>query len=299
MNRILLKISSRLTLIVSIAVLGGCVSTPFGGRPGPKMSPAPMPGVEVGQSFIYSDGHRETVIAVKGDQVTWRSKNGIIRGSYRNPILPYHSWKSSTRRARGWIEGSPEFLWPMVTGKSGHFDLYRDVENNDGSNTRRYHQRWSCDVSNTKTVIWKKHPSNAYVVKCDRYYNGIWRQRRFIDYVPAVGAVVAIKNEFRSSPSTLQELVRMEFDTSILQKSERASLFGVVQQVLQDPSPRSKRVWRASSHPVEVTVRSLDNYKSPDGRSCQHYVGSFRVQNRVLENFRTACRAQTGTWVQG
>jgi len=298
MNRIRRQLSSRLTSIILVAALGGCVST-FSGPPGPEIPVTPMPGVEVGQSFVYSDGSRETVIAVRGDQVTWQNRTGIIRESTHNPIIPYHSWKSSTRRAHGWIEGNPDLLWPMKIGKSGRFDLYRDVENSDGTNKRRYHQRWHCDVSETKTIKWKTRTSDAFVVKCDRYYNGTWRQRRFIDYVPSLGAVVAVKNEYRSTPSTLRKLVELEFDTSILEKDERTSLFSIVQQVLLDSGPQSKRVWRASSRTLGVTIQSLDHFKRSDGQSCQHYVGIFKVQNRVLENYRTACRDQSGTWVQG
>ncbi len=276
----------------------GC-QTLTGGRPAPELRQSNLPDVTTGQKFVYDDGTTLTALLVERDKIFWRASNGSIRESGRNPFVPYYNWQTSTRRARGWIDGSGDDLWPLQVDKSADFVLTRDVANNDGSDKKRYRQHWQCEVSHTETITWRQQPWPVFVVECNQQSRGFWRETARHYYSPQLGTDLVIEQIFRRRATVRKELVSVEFDTSILPQTEQRSLIETVQRTLNGIRNGAEKTaaWKSASLPVSVQIQVGAGFRDPAGRDCRNYVGTFFVGARKITNNRAGCLDQSGRWI--
>src|SRR5262249_42649269 len=84
-----LSVSVFARLMVPLAVLTACGS----GHPASLegMPSALLPDYGLGDSYQFTDGNSETVVAVDGNVVHWRGKDGTF-ATLRDVLLPRLSW---------------------------------------------------------------------------------------------------------------------------------------------------------------------------------------------------------------
>jgi hypothetical protein len=292
MGKISQKVSLRILALTGVMfALTNCVTTQ---NSGPEIPTAELPKPVIGLSYIYENNNQETIIAENKGIYTWRSTNGTLHERNANPFIPYQGWKTATRKALGWIDGSPTVLWPLQAGNSGNFDLNRKTLNLDGSDDKLYQQTWYCDVAQTQDIKFNTSKTKAFVTQCKRYYKGSWVETHKTYYAPEYQAPLIEETTSKYAPKKINKIKRIEFDTSVLTQKERNSIVKAVQNTLDGTRPIN--TWKAQSLPVNATIKILDGNASTNN-NCKSYVGIFSIQERTLYNYRKACKQNDGTWI--
>ncbi len=289
---------------------------------GPTVQNNTLPTYAVGESFTYDDGRTDTVIARRGDTVTWRSANGIIRKGYRNFLIPFFEWQNRTRRSRSQITARPNMLWPLATGNKQSFEVKQTVVSNDGLTTNEIKQSWQCIVEGTERITVPAGTFDTYRVSCFRYLPGtrFWRQTRIFNYAPAVGHYVVREDTYAALPSRRRELVSAGFNSTVLAAADQATLVATFQAAMTNNKDGTGSPWRSADGKLTAMLTPIRTYQeriripadqgaakrkpakngAPPMRSitttCRDYVSAYRVDKRIRQNSRRACRYPDGRW---
>ncbi len=290
-------------LVAAVLALSGCStfidrSPDINQASSLALPPAPMPSYRVGESFTFSDGQTETVMAVRGDAITWRTNSGVVRVGARNFFIPFKSWQNRQRRSEAATTAPPNMLWPLKTGNKGYFELWQAIEDNDGSNRREYDQKWVCVVKGTEKVTVTAGSFDAYKVSCYRYdaISGFWQQTRAYYYAPSLGHYVLREDTYTSRPSRVRELVSAGFNSTALPQPEQTSLIATLQRTL-DATPDGTGVgWRSSNGKISATLTPLRSYTGDKGAFCREYTSAYSYSGRNKTNVRRVCRDEKGVW---
>jgi hypothetical protein len=100
-------------LICLLVPLAGCVQT----LPAPREASAPVPKYGIGDTYRFSDGTTESVIAMDHDTVRWRNNGGTYLTS-REVLLPRLVWTNASTRGDRRIASVMPLLFPLEPGKS-------------------------------------------------------------------------------------------------------------------------------------------------------------------------------------
>ena len=294
----------KLNLLAGVAlVLSGC-STFVDRSPETTlnsslaMPPAPMPTYRVGESFTYSDGQTETVMAVRGNKITWRTNFGVVRAGTQNFFIPFKTWQNRERRSEAATTAPPGMLWPLKVGNKGSFELWQTVTDNDGSNRRQYNQKWVCVVKGTEKITVTAGTYDTYKVSCYRYdpLSGFWLQTRAYNYAPSLGHYVLREDTYSSRPNTLRELVSVGFDSRALPQAEQTTLIATLQRTLDDAPDGTGVGWRSSGGKISATLTPLRTYNGDKGALCREYTSAYSYSGRNRVNVRRVCRDEKGIW---
>ncbi len=295
---------SKLVLLAGIVLaLSGC-STFIDRSPGTTQNSslalplAPMPSYRVGDSFTYSDGQTETVMALRGDKITWRTNFGVVRAGTRNFFIPFKTWQNSQRRSEAETTAPAGMLWPLKVGNKGSFELWQTVEDNDGSNSRQYNQKWVCVVKGTEKITVTAGTYDTYKVSCYRYepISGFWQQTRAYNYAPSLGHYVLREDTYTSRPSKIRELVSVGFDSRALPQQEQATLIATLQRTLDNTPDGTGVGWRSSNGKISATLTPLRTYSGEKGALCREYTSAYSYSGRNRVNVRRVCRDEKGVW---
>jgi len=227
------KIMGFAAVFVLMTSLAACEKGGFLAQKGPQFlegGPAvknnTLPTYDVGEAFTYDDGRTDTVIARRGDKVTWRTGNGVIQKGYRNFLIPFFEWQNRTRRSRALISAKPDMLWPLATGNKQSFEVKQTIVSNDGLTTTEIEQNWQCAVEGTEKITVPAGTFDTYRISCFRYIPGtsFWRQTRTFNYAPAIGRYVMREDTYSTLPSRRRELVSAGFNSTALAAADQATL---------------------------------------------------------------------------
>ena len=292
-----------------ILVLGGCqtigtlLANPnpkpkISFNTGPKLSPSAMPRYVVCETFTYDDKRTDTVIAAKGELVTWRTNRGIINKRYRNFLIPSVSWQTRKRRSRADITAQPGMLWPLKIGNKDRFDVSQVISGNDGSSIRELSQSWLCAVEGTEKLTVPAGTFNTFRIPCYRYTvgTGSWRQTRTFYYAPRLGHYVVREDTYINRPSTRRELVSTGFDSRVLPKSDQAALIHAFRDPTDKNRDYARRVWTSAAGNIFVTLTPKRTFKDPRGTTCRDYTSAYDLGARTKTNNKRACKQSNGQW---
>lgn len=271
---------------------------------GPKLAPAELPRYAVGETFIFSDGRRETVLNTKGEAVTWRDHYGNTITRYKNFLIPPLSWESRTRKSTAVTDASPKWLWPLAVGRDGEFDFRQAIERKNGGSGKKPASRrelarsWRCSVDQTEKVQVVAGTFDAYRVSCFRFRLGTdeWRQTRTYYYAPAVGHYIMQEDHFADRPSRRIELVSHGFNSTVLPKSDQKTLNKTLQDVLSRNPDDVGTVWKSAARDLAVTLTPIRTYKDKSGAACRVYSSAYDLGDRMRTNFRDVCHGGDGFW---
>ncbi len=309
--------AGRLPALLAAAVLlAGCQNVQdyvakFAGNPteprfernvGPKLAPAPLPRYRVGEAFSFDDGRRETVLAVKGEFVTWRKNRFSTAAGYRNFLLPSLSWETRTRKSRVRLDAPPGTLWPLRVGNDRRFSMTQVIEAKGnsrltGGKTRiEFKRNWRCAVERTETVTVPAGTFDTYRIACFRYQPGTgdWRQTRIFHYAPKIGHFVARQDIYASRPGRRIRLTAAGFNSTVLSRARQGSLNHVLQDALNRNPDNVGAKWRGGG--LSVTLTPVRTYRNAKGARCRAYRSAYRLGDRVRSNFRRVCRDAKGIW---
>jgi len=291
---------------VLLLLLQGCAASSLmpGSQPelafssGPALPVAAMPEFSVGESFTYDDGSTETVIAVRGDKVTWRSGGGIVRARSKSFFLPVLSWQNRVRRSQTVLTNDGKDMWPLHVGASVRLDERQVAEDNDGSNSREYKRSWECKVKGTEKVTVPAGSFNTYRIECYRYTfdSSYWRQTRVYNYAPDIGYYVVRDDTYVSRPSQRRELVSAGFDSQALPRAEQTSLIQFMNRTMNTSLDGKTLSWKSPGRDLQVQIKVLNTFAAKNGGACRNYLSRYLFSGKARTNQRTVCRRQDGSW---
>ncbi len=151
-----------------------------------------MPQYAPGDSYVYSDGRVERVVATKGNSLTWAGLSGPAYTRSPNFIIPVLQWRSGRGSGSREVRGDPDALWPIGSGKSARFRVITETRTNPQAAKKRSVSLWECKTSKLKRFTVPAGTYDAIPVKCDRYSPTTMRllEQREWDYAPELGHYV-------------------------------------------------------------------------------------------------------------
>ncbi len=291
-----LRRNLRVTAIMASAIaIQGCATVDNLYSPSSNAPSVALPTFNIGQAYSFDNGLTETVMAVDGETLTWRTVGGVIRTRYRNFLLPFLSWQNTTQRSRTVVDAPARMLWPLQVGKSERFKLKQTVENNDGTGKREFSQSWQCIVDGTERVTVPAGTYDTYKTTCYRYYKKWWRETKSYYYAPAVGYYVLLKDDSKFQPSTRQRLVFYGFNSAVLPISDRRVRQLAIQKALDWNTPYGVGIpWRDATNTVKGLVTPIRPAK--DDPSCRIYTRATTAFGHTNVIQGRACQQPDKTW---
>jgi len=265
---------------------------------GPALPAVALPEFTVGESFTYNDGQSETVIAVRGDAVTWRSDQGVVRTRSRSFFLPVQSWQNRARRSQTVLTGDVSQMWPLKTGASYRFDERQIAEDNDGTNAREYKRSWQCKVKGTEQVNVPAGKYDTYRIECYRYTydSSFWRQTRVYNFAPKLGYYVARDDTYANRPSARRELVAAGFDSRVLARADQGALTQFMNRAMNTSLDGKILSWKSANMDLKVQIKVLNTFAAKNGGACRNYTSGYIFSGKSRSNQRTVCRRKDGSW---
>lgn len=190
----------------------GLITAAFGPSPAIALDPAPMPIPRVGDTWIFTDdegkhrvGREQTMraVAVDGETVTLRFKNGCEVTRQINPFYPRGTWKtcdgdSGTQQ----ITREDGALFPLQVGN-------RQIIEFKGQSSlapQPWIGRRECVVEGTERLEVKFQEHETFKVVCDE----VWFRRTWY-YAPAIETSVRFEITNKQAQTT-QTLELIEFE---------------------------------------------------------------------------------------
>ena len=302
-------LSSSLILFGLVLTLGGCQTIETllansNSKPkisfntGPQLPPAAIPRYAVGEAFTYDDKRTDTVIAAKGDFVTWRNDRGIINRQYHDFLLPPVSWQTTTRRSRAIITANTGTLWPLKIGNKARFDVSRVISGNDGSSIRELSQSWQCVVEGTERLTVAAGSFDTFRIPCFRYSPNTsnWRQTRTYYYAPKIGHYVVREDTYVNRPSRRRELFSTGFSSKALPQSDQTTLIRAFRDAMNKNRDDAGRAWTSADGRVSAILTPKRTFKNVRGTTCRDYTSTYRLGAQTRTNNKRACKQADGQW---
>jgi peptidoglycan hydrolase-like protein with peptidoglycan-binding domain len=145
-----------------------------------------------GDSFVYTEGLVETVVAVAGDMVIWKSNRNEQITAYRNFVLPPVEWSSPSRKEKRSIDAAPDTLWPLKLARQAKFSTkIREVLRAQPSGQIETAETWRCRVAGPAAISVPAGTFDTIRINCDVSTGDTSSQRRRVwYYAPSIGHYV-------------------------------------------------------------------------------------------------------------
>lgn len=187
-----------LALAIVVSTIAGCASIENPGKKIPEINSAPLHSYSLGDTFVFSDGYTETVIATSPTEVTWAlgpSPTTAVRSV--NFFDPTIKWKWDGMSYRFEKSSRTGALWPMREGLEQSLAGQLIVDHRNGSQS--FDQQWTCRVTHSERLQLKVDSFDTFVVDCKRQSESgaHWQRRRF-NYDPTLGHYVRVVDEMKA-----------------------------------------------------------------------------------------------------
>lgn len=287
---------TRLKVSVPLMLLcGGCADAD-----GPALEPAPLPIYKVGDRFLYDDGSTEEVVAIEGERVTWRQRDGGSFDRYRNLALPKLAWESTERQGTAQVSAAVDTLWPLAVGQEAAFAEKVEATDKADGTTRSYAHGQRCWVDGTENLTVPAGNYDTYRIVCERS-DSSWSpraraQRQIWYYAPVLGHyVMAAQDRDRDDPK-VRRLVAYEFPEVPHAVAASRSLDELIQRTLETRLDGERVRWVDKERLRAVQITPMTATHGPDGRLCRPYMLMINLATRTETKSGEACRGPTGRW---
>ena len=280
---------------VQTSVQSGFASINFGGER-VEMSPAELPTYRVGDTFIYSDGREERVVAVRGDKVDWQTGGGFRYTASRDFSKPRTSWRSSEVTGERGILNSGDGLWPLETGNWNRVRVRENIVYSDGRPPADRIREWGCRVSGTQELKVKIGSFPVYEITCRRYGSkrAITTRRWF--YAPEIGHFVRYEvQNHRKGTISQRDLVAVRPAPGSQAAANEAPRQRAVQTALETQGNGEAELW-SGPQGLRGSVMPIRSFRHEDGRYCRSYVQVVESGASISSYPDLACRGPGGRW---
>lgn len=270
-----------------------------------------LPTYRAGDTYVYSNGTWERVVATDGMSVQWVNYRGNKSTGSVDFTYKRSSWHTSTRRGTRTFkhteylfDKSSTTLWPLAVGNKTRFDEYGTWFGKEGiANT--YDSFWRCEVDGKKRVLAPVGEFDTWSISCGRYSDSFSypkspaREFKTYYYAPAISHWVVENRNIRGSQQDVRkELVAVMPDLLLFTGSDEdvRQLQVQFQDALEHHASGQSDIWITRSGGASSTLTPLATYIREDGVYCRQYL--HYVENREFSNTYAgmACRGKNGLW---
>ncbi len=257
------------------------------------------PAYSRGDAYVYSDGRVETVDAVDGDVVIWRTREDMRYRASRNFVLPQTGWRSGGRVGQRRLTASAGTLWPLSVGRRVQFSaaavLMRDSDRQDQT---KWRETWDCEVAAVETVAVPAGRFDTFKLVCFRQTDpaGIaWRRVWY--YAPAVRHYVRrIDSYADDTPPRVVDLVAVRLGGAGWPPAARTGLEWALADGLDNRVDGEEFTWQSSAVDGDVRIEIGTTSRNADGAACRSYVQVLTTAAGERRYPALACRDSGGAW---
>jgi 17 kDa outer membrane surface antigen len=278
-------------------LLAGCGSRQPAEQAGPPAAPVPEYGV--GDSYRFSDGATQSVIAIDRDTVRWRGSTGTYVTSH-DVLLPTLAWTDASAQGERRIATTSPLLFPLQPGKGVAFAATRTVRSPADSAAVTVRENWRCDVSGTARLETAAGVFDTWRVDCSMTEQpvapgGSVLQRSFY-YAPEIGFYVRREERTGDSPVRQVELVDYTAAEPALPESALRLRVARIQQALERDLSGDAMSWNDPATGVAGEVRPVRTARSRQYGWCRDFAEHIRSAGRAYSLQGTGCRNASGIW---
>jgi hypothetical protein len=244
-----------------------------------------LPTYAAGDSFLFTKGRWEQVLAVGDGKVVWAGPGDTRIERTPNFILTTARWRSVPSRQAAKV-GGPDSLWPLRVGATAEFfEIDEDGE-----------RRWKCKVTGTREAEIPAGTFDVFRVRCTSgtkpgpVYERVWY------FAPEVGHYVVYLFKRDGRVRLRSELLAEVPDLSRLDAATQAAVNEGFQEALeQNVSGRESLVTRNGVGPIAAVV-PLATFRGGDRAFCRTYRLAMLEASRERTYSGFACRTADGLW---
>jgi hypothetical protein len=286
----------------------GCASA--GRLPLTADAGVPLPDYQEGTTFVYSNGHRETVHEVTPDRVVWQNHRGDI--SAGSPDFTYRrtAWETRTRSGTRSFRGRNDWLgnptatsvWPLAPGKTARYIESGRWQDSDGK-VHTYNAQWRSEVAGQMRVRVKAGEFDTWKIIARRFSSGgaystsRVREVRIWYYAPAAGHYVKMeRNYLGRKPNRVVELVAITPPVGRMMPVAQGKVQTNFQQALEENKSGDPLQWAIPEHALSGATMPVATMRLRSGTYCRQYRQQLNQSGEDRAFFGLACRTTEGTW---
>jgi hypothetical protein len=278
-------------------LLAGCGSNQPGNVAG--LATVPVPDYSVGDSYRFSDGTTESVVAVDRDQVRWNGGDGSYVTSHE-VLLPRLGWSNATVQGERRIAAPEPLLFPLQPGKNVVFSATRTVRPLSGATPVTANEKWRCDVVGTVREQTWAGAFNTWQVTCVMTEQpeapGSTVVQRTFYYAPEIGFYVRREERSAEGPAREIELAGYTSAEPAMPASAVRLRVGGIQQALEHASSGAAASWHDPATGDAGDVLPIRTVRSSQYGWCRDFTEHIRATGRAYELRGTGCRNPAGVW---
>ncbi len=260
---------------------------------------ASPPTYKAGSTFVYSDGRVDTVASLKGNMVRWIRNDGTRFTAHRNFLLPWYYWQSTAESGTVTLEGEPEDVWPLRTGRERKFSTQTMVQRNAGSNNLAdWAEAWRCRFEGLEqlSVTAGRFKTIKFACSRDAGASSPALERTWY-YAPKIGHYVRVIDATPGGKEQLTDLVAIRPSGETWPPIARAALGRAVEQALNSAKNGEEVPWTSSGVATRVTIKPTSGFRKSDGKRCRSFLQIWANKSGKYRYPGAACQASSsGRW---
>lgn len=262
------------------------------------LEPAELPTYRAGDKFYYSNGARDTVVSVNGDDVEMINKNKRKSIYSRNPFQPYKYFESSTKHTTKNTDAVLGNLWPLSIGKGDKYISNASYITIQTGQAKDFRQIWECEVEGSERVTILAGNFDTYRVTCERYSDAGKRyQTRTWFYAPEIQSYVLRRDfYFSSKKERFRELTAIRPSLTDLERKIRNSIVRSWQDALENSRSGEMVSWSNKAGTIKAEVVPLSTFKAENGQYCRTYRQYLTLDGATRTYGGVACRTEKLKW---
>jgi hypothetical protein len=265
----------------------------------PSLPPAALPTYGLGDSYQFSDGSDDRVIAVDGDVVRWRDNGGMFMTS-RDVLAPRLTWADSGTLGARRIDGDPSLLFPLEPAKSVQFTATRNVHPRVGGQQVTVQEDWGCNVIGAARVTTGAGDFDTWRVDCmmreTPAVTGSGLIQRSFYYAPDIGFYVRTDEAVGDAPFQITQLTGYTSSDPVLADSALRQRSYALQRALETQLSGSQAKWADADTGAAGIVTLVDTKHSAQYGWCRDFAERIQSSGRAYSLHGTGCRDPAKIW---
>ena len=276
-------VGSRVAFFLMAALLvAGCVTT----RPSRLYLPAaPLPTYTAGDSYHYTNGRRDTVIAANGSDVIWADREGKKRIRSRNFVLTTSQWKMASD-VRAADPRGPDSLWPLLNRRTAEFVAVG----------RSANKTWSCRVTTARETQVPAGKFEVFRVRCRTESSETGAEERIWYYAPNLGHFVRYQYKKDGKTRRRYDLIAVRPSPSRLPVETRDRFVDLLQTALETTISGDTVDLPEEGGAPAVEIHLIATFRNEAGLYCRNFVETLKWTDRATRYPGLACREGDSVW---
>lgn len=301
MRRVQAKLIS--TIIAGAAVLGGCTmmegTVVSLGEPKNGLAPSELPTYRPGDHIYYTDGRREKVAQVEGDQVVWRRSRTSSTVRWKDPFIPPAAWDNSSYEGTQSVTDEMASLWPLAPDNATYFSTRITSTNKETGAVYSGMRHWRCSVGQAETIALLAGNFDTHKVVCTRTNDlGKFRQETVWYYAPEIEQTVLKFDRYSSQKrsSRRRELMAYQPSMRMFDNKARGNYWKFFRETMESSPSGKTLAWRDRKSGNSVRLTPLKTLKQNDGTFCRQYRVDVVHKRSTRSGAGIACRDDKRRW---